>query len=176
MVTQLKEQGRRAVCRHRDRHELLDQAGALWRASRHPQPHAPRRNPRVERSPSWDRFARPPISSGSIAGCRPPQEGDVLLIATCGAYGYAMASNYNLRPPASEFVIEDHEASRHHRLARHGRVRAAGAHARRARLRGGRARLLQHLAGGRRRTGYRPPRRRGTGCQRSRRLGATCPC
>jgi diaminopimelate decarboxylase/aspartate kinase len=34
------------------------------------------------------------------------QEGDVLLIATCGAYGYAMASNYNLRPPASEFVIE----------------------------------------------------------------------
>jgi diaminopimelate decarboxylase/aspartate kinase len=33
-------------------------------------------------------------------------EGDVLLIANCGAYGYAMASNYNLRPPASEFVIE----------------------------------------------------------------------
>jgi bifunctional diaminopimelate decarboxylase / aspartate kinase len=36
----------------------------------------------------------------------PTQEGDVLLIATCGAYGYAMASNYNLRPPASEFMIE----------------------------------------------------------------------
>ncbi|MDP9013248.1 MAG: bifunctional aspartate kinase/diaminopimelate decarboxylase [Pseudomonadota bacterium] len=35
----------------------------------------------------------------------PTEEGDVLLIATCGAYGYAMASNYNLRPPASEFVI-----------------------------------------------------------------------
>jgi bifunctional diaminopimelate decarboxylase / aspartate kinase len=34
------------------------------------------------------------------------QEGDVLLIATCGAYGYAMASNYNLRPPAAEFMIE----------------------------------------------------------------------
>jgi bifunctional diaminopimelate decarboxylase / aspartate kinase len=33
-------------------------------------------------------------------------EGDVLLIATCGAYGYAMASNYNLRPPAAEFMIE----------------------------------------------------------------------
>jgi diaminopimelate decarboxylase/aspartate kinase len=33
------------------------------------------------------------------------QEGDVLLIATCGAYGYAMASNYNLRPPAAEFII-----------------------------------------------------------------------
>jgi diaminopimelate decarboxylase/aspartate kinase len=32
--------------------------------------------------------------------------GDVLLIANCGAYGYAMASNYNLRPPAAEFMIE----------------------------------------------------------------------
>jgi bifunctional diaminopimelate decarboxylase / aspartate kinase len=34
------------------------------------------------------------------------QEGDVLLIATCGAYGYAMGSHYNLRPPAAEFMIE----------------------------------------------------------------------
>ncbi|MGC1522243.1 MAG: hypothetical protein WA803_11950, partial [Steroidobacteraceae bacterium] len=33
-------------------------------------------------------------------------EGDVLLIANCGAYGYAMGSNYNLRPPAAEFMIE----------------------------------------------------------------------
>src|SRR5450631_4355791 len=35
----------------------------------------------------------------------PTLEGDVLLIATCGAYGYAMASNYNRRPPAPEFMI-----------------------------------------------------------------------
>ena len=34
------------------------------------------------------------------------REGDVLLIATCGAYGYAMASNYNRRPPAAEFMID----------------------------------------------------------------------
>jgi bifunctional diaminopimelate decarboxylase / aspartate kinase len=33
-------------------------------------------------------------------------EGDVLLIANCGAYGRVMASNYNLRPPAAEFMIE----------------------------------------------------------------------
>ena len=33
------------------------------------------------------------------------QEGDVILIATCGAYGYAMSSNYNRRPPAREFMI-----------------------------------------------------------------------
>jgi diaminopimelate decarboxylase/aspartate kinase len=36
----------------------------------------------------------------------PTAEGDVLLIANCGAYGYAMGSNYNLRPPAHEFIIE----------------------------------------------------------------------
>ncbi len=36
----------------------------------------------------------------------PTVEGDVLLFATCGAYGYAMASNYNLRAPAREFIIE----------------------------------------------------------------------
>ncbi len=35
----------------------------------------------------------------------PTEEGDVLLIATCGAYGYAMASNYNLRRPAPEFML-----------------------------------------------------------------------
>jgi len=35
----------------------------------------------------------------------PTHEGDVLLIATAGAYGYAMASNYNLRAPAREFFI-----------------------------------------------------------------------
>jgi diaminopimelate decarboxylase/aspartate kinase len=32
-------------------------------------------------------------------------EGDVLLIATCGAYGYSMSSKYNRRPPAHEFII-----------------------------------------------------------------------
>jgi diaminopimelate decarboxylase/aspartate kinase len=33
------------------------------------------------------------------------QSGDVLLIATAGAYGHAMASNYNLRAAAEEIVI-----------------------------------------------------------------------
>jgi diaminopimelate decarboxylase/aspartate kinase len=32
-------------------------------------------------------------------------EGDVILIANCGAYGFAMASNYNRRAPAREFII-----------------------------------------------------------------------
>jgi diaminopimelate decarboxylase/aspartate kinase len=33
------------------------------------------------------------------------REGDVLLVATAGAYGYAMGSHYNLRPPAPELVL-----------------------------------------------------------------------
>jgi diaminopimelate decarboxylase/aspartate kinase len=33
------------------------------------------------------------------------QEGDVLLIANAGAYGFAMSSHYNLRNPAEEIVI-----------------------------------------------------------------------
>ena len=35
----------------------------------------------------------------------PTEEGDILLIATAGAYGRAMSSRYNLRDPAPEFMI-----------------------------------------------------------------------
>jgi diaminopimelate decarboxylase/aspartate kinase len=35
----------------------------------------------------------------------PTQEGDILLLATSGAYGYVMGSHYNRRAPAGEFVI-----------------------------------------------------------------------
>jgi bifunctional diaminopimelate decarboxylase / aspartate kinase len=34
------------------------------------------------------------------------EEGDVMLIANAGAYGFAMSSNYNRRPPAAEFMID----------------------------------------------------------------------
>jgi diaminopimelate decarboxylase/aspartate kinase len=43
---------------------------------------------------------------GSDRWFPPTQEGDVVLIANCGAYGFVMASNYNRRPPAAEFLIE----------------------------------------------------------------------
>lgn len=33
-------------------------------------------------------------------------EGDIILIANTGAYGYCMSSHYNLRPPAQELVLE----------------------------------------------------------------------
>jgi len=42
---------------------------------------------------------------GSDRWLPPTAEGEVLLIANCGAYGYAMASNYNRRAPAQEFMI-----------------------------------------------------------------------
>jgi bifunctional diaminopimelate decarboxylase / aspartate kinase len=35
----------------------------------------------------------------------PTREGDVLLVATVGAYGHAMSSHYNLRDPAPELLI-----------------------------------------------------------------------
>ncbi len=34
------------------------------------------------------------------------EEGDIILIANTGAYGYVMSSNYNLREPAAEFMID----------------------------------------------------------------------
>jgi diaminopimelate decarboxylase/aspartate kinase len=34
------------------------------------------------------------------------EEGDIILIANAGAYGYVMSSNYNLRPPAGEVYLE----------------------------------------------------------------------
>ena len=33
------------------------------------------------------------------------QENDILLIANAGSYGYCMSSNYNLRPPAKEIML-----------------------------------------------------------------------
>jgi bifunctional diaminopimelate decarboxylase / aspartate kinase len=33
------------------------------------------------------------------------REGDVILVANCGAYGYAMSSHYNRREPAREIMI-----------------------------------------------------------------------
>jgi len=36
----------------------------------------------------------------------PSREGDIILIATAGAYGHAMSSRYNLREPAVEIMLE----------------------------------------------------------------------
>lgn len=39
------------------------------------------------------------------------EEGDIMLIATAGAYGRAMSSSYNLREPASEFMLRSIDAT-----------------------------------------------------------------
>ena len=35
-----------------------------------------------------------------------PSEGDLLAVLDAGAYGFAMASNYNFRPRAAEVLVE----------------------------------------------------------------------
>ena len=59
-----------------------------------------------------DLFAQvvgPICESGDVLGrdrwIATPNVGDVMLIANAGAYGRAMASSYNLRPPAEETVL-----------------------------------------------------------------------
>jgi diaminopimelate decarboxylase/aspartate kinase len=51
----------------------------------------------------------PICESGDVLGharrLPPTKEGDVLLIGNAGAYGHSMASNYNLRPPATELLL-----------------------------------------------------------------------
>jgi diaminopimelate decarboxylase/aspartate kinase len=56
------------------------------------------------------RVVGPICESGDVLGesrllpeCR---EGDVILIANCGAYGRVMASHYNRRPPAEELILD----------------------------------------------------------------------
>ncbi len=48
-------------------------------------------------------------SGDTLGGGRPmpaTEEGDVVLIATAGAYGRAMSSSYNLRQPAAEHMLD----------------------------------------------------------------------
>ena len=51
----------------------------------------------------------PICESGDVLGhgrrLPPTEVGDVLLVAQAGAYGHAMASHYNLRPPAAEHLL-----------------------------------------------------------------------
>ena len=65
---------------------------------------------RVDENPSeLVQVVGPICESGDVLGSNrrlpPTREGDVLLIAQAGAYGAAMASNYNLREPAAEVVL-----------------------------------------------------------------------
>ena len=61
--------------------------------------------------PATERYTvvGPICESGDVLGndrhLPPTREGDVVLVATAGAYGRVMSSHYNLRPPAVEVVI-----------------------------------------------------------------------
>ncbi|MEP0548692.1 MAG: diaminopimelate decarboxylase [Rhodothermales bacterium] len=66
---------------------------------------------RLDAEPAWTAEVVGPIcESGDVLGHarRLPvtAEGDVVLVATAGAYGRAMASTYNLRPLPEEVVLE----------------------------------------------------------------------
>ena len=39
-----------------------------------------------------------------------PEPGDLLAVRDAGAYGFAMSSNYNMRPRAAEVLVEDGRA------------------------------------------------------------------
>jgi diaminopimelate decarboxylase/aspartate kinase len=65
---------------------------------------------RLDEAPSQAYEVVGPIcETGDILGhdrtLPPTQEGDVLLVATAGAYGRAMSSRYNLREPAEELLL-----------------------------------------------------------------------
>jgi bifunctional diaminopimelate decarboxylase / aspartate kinase len=65
---------------------------------------------RLNDAPSVNYTVVGPIcESGDVLGhdrhLPPTREGDVLLIAATGAYGYVMGSTYNRRPPAEELVL-----------------------------------------------------------------------
>lgn len=67
---------------------------------------------RLDAPPAWTAEVVGPIcESGDVLGHarRLPEseEGDVVLLATAGAYGRVMASAYNLRPPPEESVLEE---------------------------------------------------------------------
>jgi len=39
-----------------------------------------------------------------------PEAGDLLVVRSAGAYGFAMSSNYNARPRAAEILVDGEEA------------------------------------------------------------------
>lgn len=80
---------------------------------------------RLDEPPSLVAHVVGPIcETGDVLGharrLAPPATGDVLLIATAGAYGRVMSSSYNMRPPAEEHLVTAHKAA--HKAAREAAV------------------------------------------------------
>ena len=65
---------------------------------------------RIDEKPTMTATIVGPIcETGDVLGyarkIAPAREGDVLLVGTTGAYGRAMSSSYNLRPPPEERLL-----------------------------------------------------------------------
>ena len=58
----------------------------------------------------------------------PVEEGDLLAVLDAGAYGMALASNYNTRPRAAEVLVEGKRAQPHPAARDHRRPARAGEH------------------------------------------------
>ena len=62
----------------------------------------------AERSTSWSaRSAKARTSSPATACCTPLEVGDLVAIRDAGAYGSAMASNYNRHPLPAEVLVDN---------------------------------------------------------------------
>jgi len=102
-------QGGRALRRHCHGHEFTH-SGPPCTVRIHDIRNLTRLDEAVEPSGQRGRpdLRKPRTNFGADRWLPPTAEGDVLLIATCGAYGYSMASSlYNLTcgPPAPEFML-----------------------------------------------------------------------
>ncbi len=77
--------------------------------SHHPVTTYPRRDVAPERC----FFVGPICESGDVLAedrlVPPPEEGDLVVVGNAGAYGFAMASQYNLRPRPAEVLVDGDE-------------------------------------------------------------------
>ena len=56
---------------------------------------------------SWGPSARPRTPSPTTASWKSVEPGELLAVRDAGAYGFAMASTYNMRPRPAEVMVED---------------------------------------------------------------------
>ena len=96
------------IRRHRRRHDRADAAGALQRVS------SDRTGPPAAGTrPRQYEIVGPVCESSDVVGrdrTLPPLEvGDLVAIRDTGAYGSAMASNYNRRPLPAEVMVDEGE-------------------------------------------------------------------
>ncbi len=104
-VLYVKEnQGRRFVIVDAGMNDLL--RPALYQAFHRVEPARPRGGPRAEVD-----VVGPVCETGDFLArgrqMELPEPGDLLVVRDTGAYGFAMSSQYNMRPRAAEVLVEN---------------------------------------------------------------------